>query len=102
LTAELLLIVFVYGVGVLFIWPRYAALEGSSWYGLDDHGSLHLSPAGWWFALVSLPFFQFLLFRWYYRLFIWARFLWQVLPHQTRPLPDASRSRRRPRISFER
>ena len=78
LTAELLLIVFVYGVGVLFIWPRYAALEGSSWYGLDNHGSLHLSPAGWWFALVSLPFFQFLLFRWYYRLFIWARFLWQV------------------------
>ena len=29
-------------------------------------------------GLVSLPFFQFLLFRWYYRLFIWARFLWQV------------------------
>ena len=24
-------------------------------------------------GLVSLPFFQFLLFRWYYRLFIWAR-----------------------------
>jgi hypothetical protein len=27
---------------------------------------------------VSLPLFQFLLLRWYYRLFIWARFLWQV------------------------
>jgi len=27
---------------------------------------------------VSLPLFQFLLFRWYYRLFIWSRFLWQV------------------------
>jgi len=43
-----------------------------------ENGKLHLSPAGSWFGLVSLPLFQFLLFRWYYRLFIWARFLWQV------------------------
>jgi hypothetical protein len=27
---------------------------------------------------VSIPIFQFLLFRWYFRMFIWARFLWQV------------------------
>jgi hypothetical protein len=27
---------------------------------------------------VSLPIFQFLLVRWYYRIVIWARFLWQV------------------------
>jgi hypothetical protein len=77
-TAELLLVGFVYGVGVLFIWRRFAALEVSSWYGAIENGRLHLSPAGWWFGLVSLPLFQFLLFRWYYRLFIWARFLWQV------------------------
>jgi hypothetical protein len=25
-----------------------------------------------------MPVFQFLMFRWYFRLFIWARFLWQV------------------------
>ena len=34
--------------------------------------------AGWWLGFVSLPLFQFLLLRWYFRLFIWARFLWQV------------------------
>ena len=34
-------------------------------------------PAGGW-ACVSLPLWQFLLLRWYFRLFIWARFLWQV------------------------
>ena len=34
-------------------------------------------PVGGW-AAVSLPLFQFLLLRWYFRLFIWARFLWQV------------------------
>jgi len=27
---------------------------------------------------VSLPLYQFLLVRWYYRIFIWTRFLWQV------------------------
>ncbi len=34
--------------------------------------------AGWWHALVSVPVFQFLLLRWYFRVFIWARFLVQV------------------------
>jgi hypothetical protein len=31
-----------------------------------------------WYGYVSLPIFQFLLLRWYFRLFIWIRFLWQV------------------------
>src|SRR6476619_6380568 len=76
--AELLLIAFVYGVGVLLVWRRYAALDVSSWYGVNSNGRLHPSPPVGWLGLVSLPFFQFLFFRWYYRLFIWARFLWQV------------------------
>ena len=76
--AELLLVAFVYGIGVLFLWRKNAELNVSSWYNPTFDGSLHPSLAGWWFALVSLPLFQFLLFRWYYRLFIWARFLWQV------------------------
>ena len=75
IVAELLLIAFVYSVGLFLIWRRYVALDVSSWY---SDGQLHPSIAGWWFVLVSLPFFQFLLFRWYYRLFVWARFLWQV------------------------
>jgi hypothetical protein len=31
-----------------------------------------------WYGYLSLPIFQFLLCRWYFRIFIWARFLWQV------------------------
>jgi len=31
-----------------------------------------------WYGYVSLPIFQFLLMRWYFRIFIWMRFLWQV------------------------
>ena len=41
-------------------------------------GNSGLSLAGWWHALISVPFFQFLLLRWYFRGFIWARFLWQM------------------------
>jgi hypothetical protein len=77
-TAELLLIALVYGVGVLFVWRTRVALNVGSWYGVPMAGKLQPSLAGWWLGYVSLPLFQFLLLRWYYRLFIWARFLWQV------------------------
>ncbi len=77
-TAEALLIAVVYGVGVLFVWRMTAALDVSSWYGVAVDGKLQPTLAGWWLGCVSLPLFQFLLLRWYFRLFIWARFLWQV------------------------
>jgi hypothetical protein len=47
--------------------------------------------AGYWYVYISIPIFQFILCRWYYRLFIWCRFLWQVsrLPLQLNSLhPD--------------
>jgi hypothetical protein len=31
-----------------------------------------------WYGYVSLPIFQFLLCRWYFRIVIWIRFLWRV------------------------
>jgi hypothetical protein len=77
-TAEVLLIAFVYIVGVGFIWRTQMALDVASWYGVSADGALRPSLAGWWMGCVSLPVFQFLLLRWYFRLFIWARFLWQV------------------------
>ena len=76
--AEVLLIAFVYGVGVLIIWRQYTALDAATWYAVPSVEGTKLSLAGTWFGYVSLPLFQFLLVRWYFRLFIWARFLWQV------------------------
>lgn len=37
-----------------------------------------VSLAGWWALLVGLPLFQFLLYRWIWRLFIWCVFLWRL------------------------
>jgi hypothetical protein len=76
--AELVLITLVYGIGVLYVWRTQVALDVSSWYETAVDGQRQPTAAGWWLACVSLPVFQFLLVRWYYRLFIWGRFLWQV------------------------
>ena len=76
--AELALFTFVYVFGVLVLWRHFMALDVQSWYGVMVGGRLQPSAAGWWYGSVSLPLFQFLLVRWYFRLFVWARFLWQV------------------------
>jgi hypothetical protein len=76
--AELLLIGLVYGVGILIIWRHYIALDTATWYATPTAEGNALRLAGIWYGYVSLPIFQFLLFRWYFRLFVWARFLWQV------------------------
>jgi len=76
--AELILIAFVYVLDVLLVWRGQLTLEAGSWHGTVMDGALQASAAGWWFRCVSLPLLQFLLVRWYYRLFIWTRFLWQV------------------------
>ena len=68
----------VYVVGVAFFWRTHVALDVASWYGVEVNGRLHPTLAGWWMGCVSLPLFQFLLLRWYFRMYIWARFLWQV------------------------
>jgi hypothetical protein len=75
--AEVLLIAFVYVAGI-FIWRHYVALGTATWYATPSPNGTALTWAGMWYAYVSLPVFQFLLLRWYFRLFIWMRFLWQV------------------------
>jgi hypothetical protein len=47
--------------------------------------------AGWWYRHVSIPIFQFLLYRWFFRLFVWFLFLRNVsrLPLRLTPThPD--------------
>jgi hypothetical protein len=76
--AEVLLIGLVYAVGILLIWRHYVALSTDTWYAVPTAEGLKLSVTGAWYGYVSLPIYQFLLVRWYYRMFIWSRFLWHV------------------------
>ncbi|HTK92803.1 MAG TPA: hypothetical protein VL948_21400 [Verrucomicrobiae bacterium] len=83
---EVLLLVTIY-IGIVFIWPHYGLLHVSTWSSVPRDGRAVLTPAGWWLAYVSVPVFQFMLFRWYFRLFLWIRFLALVSRCQLRLLP---------------
>jgi len=76
MVAEIILIAIVYSVGIMV--RREAAVSTSTWYAILKDGKTTWTNAGIWYAYVSLPIFQFILVRWYFRIFIWGRFLWQI------------------------
>ena len=69
------------GIAVLtitFIWAGLRTdlpLDVSTWR-TDAGGGFTL--AGWWYSLVSIPVFQFLFWRWCWRLLIWSLLLWRI------------------------
>lgn len=83
--AELLLVAFVYGVGS--IGRDYIAVDATTWAAGTAGASGQFSMAGWWNAFFSLPIFQFVLLRWYFRLVVWTRFLWHVSRIDLRLVP---------------
>jgi hypothetical protein len=76
--AEVLMLALVFGVGIPFLWRYTHELGTATWYAVPGVDGTRLTPAGWWYAFVSVPVFQFLLLRWYFRIAIWIRFLWKV------------------------
>jgi len=87
MVAELLLIGFVYAVGIQILWRQFIALNVATWYTSPSGAGTALTTAGLWYGYVSLPIFQFLLVRWYFRIFIWARFLFGVSRIKLRLVP---------------
>jgi hypothetical protein len=75
-SVELVILAAVYTLGLL-LWNGRSELGLATWYARPG-GRWNLTPAGYWYVFVSLPTFQFILLRWYARLLIWFRFLWQV------------------------
>jgi hypothetical protein len=76
IAAEVVLLIIVYTFG-LWLWNDRASILYPTWYAMPD-SRWHLTPAGYWYVFVSLPIAQFILLRWYWRFFIWYRFLFQV------------------------
>ena len=64
------------------------AIQSDTWYAAVTAGEKVLAPAGYWYQFVSLPIFQFIILRWYFRLFIWGRLLWQVSRLELRLVPS--------------
>jgi hypothetical protein len=79
---ELILLLLIF-VGGNYLWSAASgitkiATSTGTWYAAATTGGPPLTPAGYWYVFISRPLFQFILVRWYFRLFIWARFLWQT------------------------
>jgi hypothetical protein len=70
------MIVCVYTLG-LWAWGQRAPLPSATWYTVTGE-RWRLTPAGIWYVFVSIPIFQVIFVRWYVRLFIWFRFLWNT------------------------
>lgn len=71
----LLLLVFIAGP---FVYRGTIALTSDTWNTALTGSGPNFSPAGYWYTFVSIPIFQFVLLRWYYRIVIWCRFLFQT------------------------
>jgi hypothetical protein len=76
-TIELGLLALVF-VAATFWLKGVLAIQSDTWFAAMTAGKKVLAPAGYWYQFVSLPIVQFIVLRWYYRLFIWGRLLWQV------------------------
>jgi hypothetical protein len=76
-SAEIVLLLLVFAAGP-WLWRQTVALHSDTWYATGTASGAIYTAAGWWYGFVSIPVFQFILLRWYYRLFIWWRFLFQV------------------------
>jgi hypothetical protein len=83
---ELILLAFVFIVGH-YIWGRQHPLSAATWFAAVTDSGPRLTWAGSWYAWMSIPVFQFILLRWYFRLFVWIRFLWQVSRFDLHLLP---------------
>jgi hypothetical protein len=68
-TAALLAYVLVIAL-IFYVSPN----QLPDWY-RSSGNSAGFSPAGWWHWVVSLPLLLILLFGWFWRLILWARFL---------------------------
>jgi hypothetical protein len=67
----------VYTVGHSY-WRAQHTVEQATWLGSPTTAGFVLTWAGSWAGWVSTPLFQFLLLRWYFRMFLWWRVLWQI------------------------
>ena len=76
---EGVILLIVLAVGrMFFINIASASAESHTWYASPVGVHWNLTSAGYWLTFVSLPIFQFLLVRWYFRLIVWFILLFRI------------------------
>jgi hypothetical protein len=79
-------VVAVVVISVVFLRLEYSG-STSTWQVLVTEAGRIRTWAGWWYLIVGIPFFQFLLWRWLWRFFIWSDFLRAVSKLDLRLIP---------------
>ena len=74
--AEVVLLVLVYVTTIIGF--KETAVHVTTWYATRTDGGSSLTLAGWWLLGFCTPLFQFLVYRWLWRLFLWFQFLTRV------------------------
>ena len=71
--AEVILLAITYFSAFMSI--RFFSSDVSTWQSLVVGSGHRFMLASYWYALVSIPIYQFLVYRWLWRTLIWCRFL---------------------------
>jgi hypothetical protein len=85
-SVEVILFALVYTVGH-YVWQQGQTVSTATWFASATESGPQLTWAGFWYAWISIPIFQFILLRWYFRLVLWIRLLWQVSRLELRIFP---------------
>ncbi len=84
--AEIATFILAYAAALSLV--RYVPLTDlPDWYRIGREFP-SISPAGWWHGLVSMPLLLALLFGWFWRALLWARFLWLMARLDLRLVPS--------------
>ena len=59
------------------LWAQAFSLGGTTWFAASAENQAP-TLAGLWYEWVSLPFFRFLFFRWFFRLAVWGYLLFRI------------------------
>ena len=83
--AELALLGFT-AASVVVVYDEFP-FDFSTWRSLVSDSVHARTLAGWWHLVVGVGLFQFLVWRWLWRFFIWYAFLWRVSRLNLRLIP---------------
>ncbi len=70
---ELLIAAGAYAISLTAM--KTMSIQVSTWSAAHSETGISLTWAGWWLVGFCAPFFNFLMLRWIWRLFLWAQFL---------------------------
>jgi hypothetical protein len=77
ITVEVVLLVLSFTVSD-WVWREHIILRAQTWYASPAGEDMHLTAAGYWYVGLSLTILRFMMYRWYFRIFLWYQFLWRV------------------------